>query len=77
MELGVPEAVPALNAPSISYQLHHGFWVGAQARVAPRRAHYEAIQMSCTEGLAVMGTGGRQLNYPAGSVAPLQGCLKV
>ena len=40
------------------YQLHQGFWGGAQAREK---------QMSGTEGLAVTGTGGRQLNYPAGA----------
>jgi len=58
MELGVPNPVPTLNAPSISYQLQQGFWGGAQAREK---------QMSCTEGLAVTGTGGRQLHYPAGA----------
>ena len=35
MELGAPDPVPALNAPSISYQLEQGFWGGAQAGVAP------------------------------------------
>jgi len=58
MELGVPDPVPTLNAPAISYQLQQGFWGGAQAREK---------QMSGTEGLAVTGTGGRQLHYPAGS----------
>ena len=58
MELGVTDPVPALNAPAISYQLQQGFWGGAQAREK---------QMSGTEGLAVTGTGGRQLHDPAGS----------
>jgi hypothetical protein len=58
MELGVSDPVPTLNTPAISYQLHQGFWGGAQAREK---------QMSGTEGLAVTGTGGRQLNYPAGA----------
>ena len=62
MELGVSDPVPTLNAPAISYQLQQGFWGGAQAREK---------QMSGTEGLTVTGTGGRQLNYPAGSTPGL------
>jgi hypothetical protein len=56
---GCPGPVPAINAPAISYQLQQGFWGGAQARVAPRGAPCEALQMSGTEGLAVTGAGGR------------------
>ncbi len=58
MELGVTYPVPALNTPAISYQLQQCFWGGAQAREK---------QMSCTEGLAVTGTSGRQFHDPAGS----------
>ena len=61
-ELGVPDQMPALNAPAISYQLQQGFWSGAQARVK---------QMSGTEWLTVTGTGDRQLHYPAGSAPVL------
>ena len=69
VELCVADPVPTLNAPAISYQLHQGFWGGAQAREK---------QMSGTEGLAVTGTGGRQLNYPAGAApgfADVRWCL--
>ena len=29
--VGVPNSVPTLNAPAISYLLQQGFWGGAQA----------------------------------------------
>ncbi len=32
MELGIPDPVPAFNAPALSHQLQQGFWGGAQAR---------------------------------------------
>jgi len=78
MELGVSDPVPTLNAPAISYHLQQDFWGGAQAGVAPRGAPGEAIQMSCTEGLAITGTGGRQLHYsacPAPGFTDVRWCL--
>jgi len=67
MELGVPDPVPTLNAPAISYQLQQCFWGSPQAGVAPRGAPVEPIQMGRPEWFAVTVTGGRQLHDPAGT----------
>ena len=58
MEPGVSDPVPTLNAPTIPYQLPQRFWGGTQAVVAPKGAPGEPLEMSGTEGLAVMGAGG-------------------
>ena len=55
---GCPESSASTQCSSDLYQLQQGFWGGAQAREK---------QMSGTEGLALKGTGGRQLHDPAGS----------
>ena len=58
MELGVPDPVPALNAPAVPHQLQQGFWRGAQACQK---------QVGGLKRLAVTGTSGRDFHDPAGA----------
>ena len=58
MELGVPDPVPALNAPAVSHQLQQGFWRGAQAGEK---------QVGRLKGLAITGAAGRHFHDPAGA----------
>jgi hypothetical protein len=67
MELGVPDPMPALNAPAVSHELQQGFWRGAQAGVAPRGAPGEPLEVDRLKGLAVTGAAGRDFYDPAGA----------
>jgi len=67
MELGVPDPVPALNAPAVSHQLQQGFWRGAQAGVAPKGAPGEPLEVGRLKGLAVTGAADRDFHDPAGA----------
>ncbi len=58
MELGVPDPMPAFNAPSVAHQREQGFWRGAQAGEE---------QMGGEKGLAVAPTRGRDFHDPAGA----------
>ena len=58
MELGVPDPVPALDAPAVSNQLQQGFWGGAQAAEK---------EVGGLKGLAVAAASGRHLHDPAGT----------
>ena len=58
MELGIPNPVPTLIAPAISYELQQEIWGVAEAREK---------RMIGTEVLAITGTGCRQIHYPAGA----------
>ena len=58
MELGVPDPVPALNAPAVSYKLQQGFGGGAQAGKK---------QVGGLKRPALATAGGRHLHDPAGA----------
>ena len=58
MELDVPDPVPALDTPAVSYQLQQGFWRCAQAGEE---------QVGRLKGLAVTGAIGGHLHDPAGA----------
>ena len=58
MELGVPNPVPALNAPAVAYQSQQGFWGGAQA--------FEN-QVGRPKWLAFTDAIGGHLDDPAGA----------
>ena len=58
MELGVPDPVPALNAPTVAHKSQQGFWRGAQAGEE---------QMGGVKGLAIAATGGHDFHDPAGA----------
>jgi hypothetical protein len=58
MELGVPDPVPALNAPAVAHQPEQGFWRGPQARQK---------QVGSLKRLAVTGAAGRDFHDPAGA----------
>jgi len=67
MELGVPDPVPALDAPAVPHQLQQGFWRGAQAGVEPRGALGGLIQVGGLKRLVVTGAAGRDFHDPAGA----------
>ncbi len=58
MELGVPDPVPALDAPAVSHQSEQGFWGGVQAGEK---------QVGGAKWLAVTGAAGRDFHDPAGA----------
>ena len=58
MELGVPNPVPAFNAPAGAYQSQQGFWGGAQACEK---------QVGLPKWLAITDAIGGHLHYPAGA----------
>ena len=58
MELGVPDLVPALNAPTVAHQSQQGFWGRAQACEK---------QVGRLKRLAVTGAIGGHLHDPAGA----------
>jgi hypothetical protein len=58
MELGVADPVPALNAPTVPYQLQQCFWRGAQAGEE---------QMGGVKGFTVAPAAGRDFHDPAGA----------
>jgi len=58
MELGVPDPVPALNAPAVSYKLQQGFGGGAQAGKK---------QVGGLKRPALATAAGRHLHDPAGA----------
>lgn len=58
MELGVPDLVPALDAPAVTHQLQQRFWCRAQARQE---------QVGGLKRPAVPDAPGDYLNDPAGA----------
>ena len=58
MELGVPDPVPALNAPAVAHQLQQGLWGGAQGGEE---------QMGRPKWLAITDAIGSFLQDPAGA----------
>ena len=68
-ELGVPDPVPAFQAPAITDQLQQGFWRGAQTGDEP---------VGGLKRLALAGAGGSHLHDP-GTAGPVlldvSGCL--
>ena len=66
MELGVPNPVPALNAPAVAYQSQQGFWGGAQA--------FEK-QVGRPKWLAFTDAIGGHLDDPAGANPGLKDVL--
>jgi hypothetical protein len=67
MELGVPDPVPTLNAPAISYQLQQGFWGGAQAGKK---------QVGGLKRSAVSGADSGHLHNPAGTAPGITDVLR-
>jgi hypothetical protein len=67
MELGVPDPVPALNAPTVAHKSQQGFWRGAQAGVAPRGAPGEPLEVGRPKWLAITDAIGGHLHDPAGA----------
>lgn len=67
MELGIPDPVPAFNAPALSHQLQQGFWGGAQAR----EKHVGRLKW-----LAVSAAPGGYLHDPAGPDPGLANVLR-
>lgn len=76
MELGVPDPVPALNAPAVPHQLQQGFWGGAQAGIAPRGAPGEPLEVGGLKWLAITTAGGHHLHDPAGADPGLTNVLR-
>ena len=67
MELGVPDPVPALNAPAVSRQLQQGFWRGSQAGEE---------QVGRPKWLAITDAIGGHFHDPAGANAGLANVLR-
>ena len=67
MELGIPDPVPAFNAPALSHQLQQCFWGDAQAR----EKHVGRLKW-----LAVSGALGGYLHDPAGADPGLANLLR-
>jgi hypothetical protein len=69
VELGATDPVPALNAPTVSYQLQQRFRRGAQA------GEEQVLRL---KGLAIAAAAGRHLHDPAGAdpaLADVRRCL--
>jgi len=67
MELGVPDPVPALNAPTVAHQSQQGFWRGTQACEE---------QVGRLKRLAVTDAIGGHLHDPAGADPGLANVLR-
>lgn len=67
MELGVPDPVPALNAPTVAHKSQQGFWGGAQACQE---------QVGRPKWLAITDAIGGHLHDPAGADPGLANVLR-
>ena len=67
MQLGVPDPVPALNAPAVSYKLQQGFWRGSQAGEE---------QVGRLKWLAITDAIGGHFHDPAGANPGLTDVLR-
>lgn len=67
MELGVPDPVPALNAPAVPHQLQQGFWLGSQAGEE---------QVGRLKWLAITDAIGGHFHDPAGANPGLANVLR-